>query len=404
MDDSKGKKITVVVDSASAFAMFAKPASLQFYEPNTVSTEPIALAIVRCFSSPEFEFEVEAKMEKHEMSLARTMPDKAKLKPQEPTWDTIAAAHARITPRIHRTPVLRSATLNAMCGAELFFKCENLQKTGSFKIRGATNAIFSLADEEASRGIVTPSSGNHGAAVACAAAWRGVPAWIVMPKNAPKVKSKAVQGYGGKITFCEPQISARTEATAKIQAETGATLIHPYDDDRIIAGQATAAKELLEQVGALDAVLAPVSGGGLLSGTALSALHVQPDIRVYGCEPAKADDAYQSLQTGMLQSLDSSDTIADGLRASLAPRTFALLRKHLSGIFLVTEEEIINAMWLIWERLKVIAEPSSAVALAPLFKPDVIARITRDRTANQKLRIGVILSGGNVDFLALPFR
>jgi threonine dehydratase len=343
-------------------------------------------------------------MEEHEMMLASAMPDRANLKPQQPTWEAIATAHARIAPRIHRTPVLRSATLDALCGTELFFKCENLQKTGSFKIRGATNAIFSLTDEEAARGIVTPSSGNHGAAVSCAAAWRGVPAWIVMPQNAPKVKCKAVQAYGGKITFCEPKISVRNEATAKIQAETGATLIHPYDDDRIIAGQATAAKELLEQVGTLDAVLAPVSGGGLLSGTALSALHMQPDIRVYGCEPAKADDAYQSLQTGTLHSLESSDTIADGLRASLAPRTFAILQKHLAGIFLVSEEEIINAMWLIWERLKVITEPSSAIALAPLLKPDVIQRITQDRIAGGKLRIGVILSGGNVDFLALPFR
>ena len=332
-------------------------------------------------------------MEEHETMLVSAMPDKANLKPQEPTWEVIAAAHARIAPRIHRTPVLRSATLDALCGAELFFKCENLQKTGSFKIRGATNAIFSLTDEEAARGIVTPSSGNHGAAVSCAAAWRGVSAWIVMPENAPKVKCKAVQAYGGKITLCKPKISARNEATAKIQAETGATLIHPYDDDRIIAGQATAAKELLEQVGALDAVLAPVSGGGLLSGTALSALHMQPHIRVYGCEPAKADDAYQSLQTGTLHSLESSDTIADGLRAPLAPRTFAILQEHLAGIFLVTEEEIINAMWLIWERLKVITEPSSAIALAPLLKPDVIQRITQDRNA-----------GGNVDFLALPFR
>jgi len=347
---------------------------------------------------------VKGKMEEPEMKLASAILDKANLKAQEPTWEAIAAAHARIAPRIHRTPVLRSATLDALCGAELFFKCENLQKTGSFKIRGATNAIFALTDEEAARGIVTPSSGNHGAAVSCAAAWRGVPAWIVMPQNAPKVKCKAVQAYGGKITFCEPQISARNEATAKIQAETGATLIHPYDDDRIIAGQATAAKELLEQVGALDTVLAPVSGGGLLSGTALSALRMQPDIRVYGCEPAKADDAYQSLQTGTLHSLESSDTIADGLRASLAPRTFAILQKHLAGIFLVTEEEIINAMWLIWERLKVITEPSSAIALAPLLKVDVIQRISQERIAGGKLRIGVILSGGNVDFLALPFR
>jgi len=226
------------------------------------------------------------------------MSSTASSQPQTPTWDAIEAAHARIAPRIHRTPVLRSATLDAMCGAELFFKCENLQKTGSFKIRGATNAIFSLSDEGASRGIVTHSSGNHAAAVSCAAAWRGIPAWIVMPKNAPAVKCRAVEAYGGKITFCEPKVSARNEAATRIQAETGAVMIHPYDDDTIIAGQATAAKELLEETGELAALLAPVSGGGLLSGSALSAKHMQPQIRVYGCEPAKADDAYRSIETG----------------------------------------------------------------------------------------------------------
>jgi threonine dehydratase len=332
------------------------------------------------------------------------MPSRPSSQPQKPTWDAIEAAHAPIVPRIHRTPVLRSTTLDARCGAELFFKCENLQKTGSFKIRGATNAIFSLTDEEASRGIVTHSSGNHAAAVSCAAAWRGIPAWIVMPKNAPAVKCKAVEAYGGKITFCEPKVSARNEAAARIQAETGAVMIHPYDDDRIIAGQATAAKELLEETGELDALLAPVSGGGLLSGSALSAKHMQPEIRVYGCEPAKADDAYRSIETGTLQSLDSSDTIADGLRASLAPRTFAILQKELAGIFLVSEEEIVNAMALIWERLKVVTEPSSAIALAPLLKPETIQLISRDPSRMRKLKIGIILSGGNVDLRCLPFR
>jgi len=324
--------------------------------------------------------------------------------PPAPTWDAIEAAHARIAPKIHRTPVLRSATLSAMCGAELFFKCENLQKTGSFKIRGATNAIFSLSDEEASRGIVTHSSGNHAAAVSCAASWRGIAAWIVMPKNAPAMKCKAVEAYGGKITFCEPKVSARNEAAARIQAETGAVMIHPYDDDRIIAGQATAAKELLEEAGELDALLAPVSGGGLLSGSALSAKHMRPGIGVFGCEPAKADDAFRSMQSGILQSLESSDTIADGLRASLAPRTFAILQQSLAGIFLVGEEEIVNAMGLVWERLKVVTEPSSAIALAPLLKPETVQLISRDRSGPGRLKIGIILSGGNVDLRSLPFR
>ena len=319
---------------------------------------------------------------------------------EAPTWQAISAAHERIAPRIHRTPVLRSATLDALTGARLFFKCENLQKTGSFKIRGATNAIFSLSDEEASRGIVTHSSGNHAAAVSCAAAWRGVPAWIVMPKNVPGVKAKAVEAYGGRITYCEPKVSARSETAARIQAETGAVLIHPYDDDRIIAGQATAGKELLEDVGELDAVLSPVSGGGLLSGTSLSAKHIHPAIRMYGCEPAKADDAFRSLETGTLQTLESSDTIADGLRASLAPRTFAILRQLLSGVLLVSEEEIIEAMQLIWERLKVITEPSSAIVLAPLLKPGAAKSLF---AGIERPRIGLLLSGGNVDFRSLPF-
>lgn len=318
-----------------------------------------------------------------------------------PDWAEIVAAHARIASRIHRTPVLTCVSLEAMTGARLFFKCENLQKTGSFKIRGASNAILSLPDEEARKGIVTHSSGNHAAAVACAAAWRGASAWIVMPKNAPAVKIRAVESYGGKISFCEPRVAARTETAARIQAETGAVMIHPYDDDRIIAGQATAAKELLDDVPDLDAVLAPVSGGGLLSGTLLSAKQLHPEIRVYGCEPARADDAYRSLTTGTLQALESSDTIADGLRASLAPRTFAILRRNLDGILLASEEEIIAATKLIWERMKIIVEPSAAIALAPLLRQDGVGQIADAR--RRKPKIGVILSGGNVDLEALPF-
>src|SRR5438477_3678653 len=230
------------------------------------------------------------------------------------TWQAIVEAHARIQPRIHRTPVLTSASLDAMTGAKLFFKCENFQRTGSFKIRGASNAILALSEQEAARGIVTQASGNHGAAVACAAAWRGIPAWIVMPRNAPAVKAKAIEGYGGKVVFCEPTVTARKATCDHVQAETSAHLVHPYDDDRIIAGQATAAKELLEEVGDLDAVFAPVSGGGLLSGTCLGAKGIRADVRVFGCAPERADDAYRSLTTGTLQSQDSSDTIADGLR------------------------------------------------------------------------------------------
>ena len=313
----------------------------------------------------------------------------------QPDWQTIVAAHERIRPRIHETPVLTSRSIDAMAGAELFFKCENLQKTGSFKIRGATNAIFSLSEEEAQRGVVTHSSGNHAAAVASAAAWRGIPAWIVMPKNAPKVKCRAVESYAGKITFCEPNVTSRAETAARIQAETGAVLIHPYDDDRIIAGQATAAKELMQAVHELDAVTAPVSGGGLLSGTCLGAKGMRAEVRVFGCEPERADDAYRSLKAGELQSLESSDTIADGLRATLAPRTFAILRRFVDGILLVSEEEIVATMKLVWERMKIVIEPSSAVALAPLLRKDALARVASGVRGTP--RIGVILSGGNVE-------
>lgn len=324
---------------------------------------------------------------------------------EPPTWEAILAAHARIAPRIHRTPVMTSASLNAMVGAQLFFKCDNLQKTGSFKIRGASNAILSLTEEQVAKGIVTQSSGNHGAAVACAAAWRGAPAWIVMPKNAPAVKAKAIEGYGGKIVFCEPTVSARKAACDRLQAETGAHLVHPYDDDRIIAGQATAAKELLEEVSDLDAVFAPVSGGGLLSGTCLGAIGIRPGVRVFGCEPERADDAYRSMTSGTLQSQDSSDTIADGLRASLAPRTFAILRRNLDRILLVSEEAIISSARLVWERMKIIIEPSSAVAIAPLLKPDVVASLNLPKRADGGApKLGVIFSGGNVDLSSLPWK
>src|SRR5208337_4551995 len=326
------------------------------------------------------------------MASANTRPD---LGGTSIDWKTVEEAHERIRGRIHRTPVMTSRSFDAMSGAVLFFKCENLQKTGSFKIRGATNAIFSLTDEEAAHGVVTHSSGNHAAAVACAAAWRGIPAWIVMPRNAPAVKCRAVESYGGKITFCEPKVSARAETAARIQAETGAAMIHPYDDDRIIAGQATCAKELLEEVAELDAVLAPVSGGGLLSGTCLGAKGVRATVLVFGCEPERADDAYRSLKTGVLQTQETSDTIADGLRASLAPRTFAILRRYVDGILLVSEEEIRATMRLVWQRMKIVIEPSSAVALAPLLREGGVAAL--GLPSGRMVRVGVILSGGNVE-------
>jgi len=321
-----------------------------------------------------------------------------------PDWRTISEAHARIAPRIHRTPVLTSLSLDAMAGARFYFKCENLQKTGSFKIRGASNAIFSLTDAEAAQGVVAPSSGNHAAAVACAAAWRGVPAYIVMPRNASPAKCRAVESYGGRITFSEPTVTSRQETAARVQAETGAALVHPYDNDRIIAAQATAAKEFLEEVPDLDAVFAPVSGGGLLSGTCLGAKGLRASVRIFGCEPELANDAYLSLTTGTLQSLESSSTIADGLRASLAPRTFAILRRHVDRVLLVSEQEIIATTRLVWERMKIIIEPSSAVAIAPLLRPGAVAALGLPaRSDGAPPKLGVIFSGGNVDLSSLPF-
>ena len=323
---------------------------------------------------------------------------------QPVTWEAIQAAHQRIAPRIHRTPILTSSSLDKLIGARVFFKCENLQKTGSFKIRGASNAIFSLTDDEVRHGIVTQSSGNHGAAVACAAAWRNVPAWIVMPKNSSAVKRQAIEGYGGRVELCEPTMTSRNETCNRILTETHAHLVHPFDDDRVIAGQATSAKELLEDVKDLDALFAPVSGGGLLSGTCLSARAIHPATRVFGCEPANADDAYRSFTSGALQSIDSADTIADGLRASLSPRTFAILRENLAGVLRVTEAEIIAAMRFVWERLKIVIEPSSAVAIAPLLNPGAVAALNLPpRPDGEKRKLGVIFSGGNVDLSQLPF-
>jgi threonine dehydratase len=308
--------------------------------------------------------------------------------------ETIRAAHVRVAPHIHRTPVLSSRSLNALAGARLFFKCENLQKTGSFKIRGAANAVFSLNDEEARRGVITHSSGNHAAALSYAARLRGIPAWIVMPQNAPAAKCRAVEAYGGQITFCEPSLPAREAAAQEVMQRTGAILIHPYNDERIIAGQATAAMELLQEVPDLDVVLAPVSGGGLLCGTALSARLMRQNVRVIGCEPRNADDAYRSLAAGSLQPMDHPDTLADGLRASLCELTFSIIRELVDQIVLVAESEIVDAMRLVWERMKVIAEPSSAVAVAPALHKQIDA---------QGRHVGIILSGGNVDLARLPF-
>jgi threonine dehydratase len=308
---------------------------------------------------------------------------------------TIRAAQARIRPHIHRTPVLSNPALDELAGAQLFFKCENLQKVAAFKARGACNAVLSLSAAQAKRGVVTHSSGNHGAALAWAARSRGIPAWIVMPSNAAQVKQDAVKGFGATVRFCEPTVADREATCAALEAETGATLVHPYNDWGVIAGQGTAALELLEEAPNLDAVITPVGGGGLLSGTAIAAKGLRPSIKVYGAEPAGADDAYRSLQAGHIIPQTDPHTIADGLRSSLGDKTFAVLRSIVDGVETASEEAIVRAMRLLWEKLKMIVEPSSAVPLAMLLEH----KISLD-----KLRVGVILSGGNVDLDRLPWQ
>ena len=315
--------------------------------------------------------------------------------PPLPGLADIRAAAARIAPHVHRTPVLTSSSLDAEAGVRLFFKCENLQKVGAFKARGATNAVFALAPELAARGVVTHSSGNHGAALAYAARRRGVPAWVVMPENAPKVKIANVARAGATIRFCAPTVAAREAACAEVERESGATLIHPFDHADVIAGQGTAALELLDAVPDLDAVIAPCGGGGLLSGTAIAAHGLDPRVRVFGAEPANADDAARSLASGRVEPLAATTTIADGLRTTLAPRTLAALRAHVEAIGTCTEAGIVAAMRLTWERLKIVIEPSSAVPLACLLEGALALR---------GARVGIVLSGGNIDLDALPWQ
>lgn len=310
------------------------------------------------------------------------------------TLADIRAAHARIADKIHRTPVLTSATLDALCGGLLFFKCENFQKIGAFKARGAANAVFSLTDEEAAKGVATHSSGNHAAALARAARLRGIPAHIVMPSNAPKAKVESVRRNGGNIIFCEPTVTAREAACAKVIVETGARLVHPYNDYAVMAGQGTATLELLEQAPNLDLVIAPVGGGGLLSGTAVAAKGAKPGIRVIAAEPAAADDAARSFAAGHIIPLDKTTTIADGLRTSLGERNFPLIQKNVDSIVTVSEESIVAAMRRIWEVLKIIIEPSCAVPYAAIMEKKI------DVTGK---RVGIILTGGNVDLDALPW-
>lgn len=311
-----------------------------------------------------------------------------------PTFADIEKAHELIRPYIHRTPVFTSQSINQMVGAELFFKCENLQKVGAFKFRGACNSVFSLTPEEARNGVCTHSSGNHAAALALAARMRGIPAYIVMPENAPEIKKKAVAGYGARITFCEPTLAARESTLKRVAEETGATEIHPYNNFNVICGQGTAAKELIEETGAPDLVMAPVGGGGLLSGTALSAKAMLPGVRVVAAEPAGADDAFRSFYSHTLIPSVAPRTIADGLLTSLGSLTFPIILNEVDQIATVSEENIVAAMRMIWERMKIIIEPSSAVPLAAILENKVEVK---------GKKVGIILSGGNVDLGKLPF-
>ncbi len=311
-----------------------------------------------------------------------------------PAFSDIVSAHNRIIDIIHKTPVLTSSSINKILGVDLYFKCENFQKVGAFKFRGASNAVLSLSKEEASKGVATHSSGNHAAALALAASMKSIPAYIVMPENAPEIKKKAVAGYGGIITYCEPTLKAREEILEKIVKETGATVIHPYNNFNVICGQGTACKELLEEIDDLDIIISPVGGGGLLSGTAISAKALKPGITVYGAEPSNADDAFRSFHSKEIIPSVNPHTIADGLLTSLAPVTFEIIRKNVDEILCVSEESIIQAMQMIWERMKIIIEPSAAVTLAAvMLNPGLFSG----------KKSGLILSGGNVDLKKLPF-
>ncbi|MBI9055391.1 MAG: pyridoxal-phosphate dependent enzyme [Bacteroidales bacterium] len=311
-----------------------------------------------------------------------------------PNLNDITSAHERIKPFINYTPVLTSSSVNKILNIDLHLKCENFQKVGAFKFRGASNAIRLLNFENAQKGVTTHSSGNHAAALALAAKQLGVPAYIVMPENAPEIKKKAVAGYGAEITFCKPTLEAREETLEIVQKRTGATFIHPYDNFNIIAGQGTAAKELLEEIPDLNIVSAPIGGGGLMSGTAISAKSINPKIKVFGAEPLLADDAFRSFKSGELILAGPPQTIADGLLTSLSNLTFDIIKKNVDDIFTVSEESIIQAMRMIWERMKIIIEPSSAVPIAAILE-------NKSKYAGQK--VGIIISGGNVDLEKLPF-
>jgi threonine dehydratase len=311
-----------------------------------------------------------------------------------PTFDDMLAAHERIKPHIHRTPVLTSSYFNELTGAELFFKCENFQKAGAFKVRGASNAVFGLSDEMAEKGVATHSSGNHALSLSYAAGRRGIPCHVVMPRTAPEAKKAAVRGYGGIITECEPSTSSREEVFAQVQAETGAEFVHPYNDPRVIAGQGTCSREFMEQTGGVDMMVAPIGGGGMISGTCLTLSHMAPDVQIIASEPEQADDAYRSFKAGHIIADNAPQTIADGLKVPLKDLTWHFVKNHVTDILTASEDEIIDAMKLTWERMKIVMEPSCAVPLATILKNPEIFR---------GKRVGVVVTGGNVDLAKLPW-
>ncbi|MBL4629563.1 MAG: pyridoxal-phosphate dependent enzyme [Roseicyclus sp.] len=311
-----------------------------------------------------------------------------------PTLDDMLVAHKRIKPYVHRTPVLTSTFLNDLTGADLFFKCENFQKAAAFKVRGASNAVFGLSDEQAKNGVCTHSSGNHALSLSYAAGRRGIPCHVVMPHSAPQAKKDAVIGYGGNITECEPSTTSREAVFAEVEAATGADFVHPYNDPRVIAGQGTCSRELNEQVEGLDAVIAPIGGGGMISGTCLTLSNLAPNVKIYAAEPEQADDAYRSFKAGHIIADDAPVTVADGLKVPLKDLTWHFVSTHVTDILTASEQEIIDAMKLIWMRMKIVIEPSSAVPLATILK-------NRDVFAGK--RVGVIITGGNVDLGALPW-
>ena len=312
-----------------------------------------------------------------------------------PDFAAIRAAHERIAPYVHVTPVITSHSLDDILGVHLHLKCENFQKVGAFKARGACNAVFSLPDDAARRGVVTHSSGNHGAALAYAAQRRGIPAHVVMPDNAPRIKIANVEGFGAKIHFCAPNVPAREATCAAVEHATGAVLVHPYDDANVIAGQGTAALELLEAYPDLEAVVTPVGGGGLMSGTAIASHGVNPRIAVYVTEPAGADDASRGFASGRVEPMNDPRTIADGLRSTVSERTLGAMRTHVTAIATCSEGSIVAAMRMVWERAKIVIEPSSAVPLAAMLEGTLDVR---------GKRVGVVLTGGNVDLDRLPWQ